>query len=82
MDFATITMEKKDQIGTITLNRPDKMNTFSSQLARELNDALRHMDADDQMRVVIVAPARPFPRASTSPSLPGKPPRNTRPGAR
>jgi enoyl-CoA hydratase/carnithine racemase len=54
MDFATIITEKKDQIATITLNRPDKMNTFSSQLARELNDALRQMDTDDQVRVVIV----------------------------
>jgi len=37
MNFATIIMEKRDQIGFITLNRPDKMNTFSSELARELN---------------------------------------------
>ncbi len=54
MEFATILVEKKEQVGIITLNRPDKMNTFSSQLARELNDALRQMDADDQVRVVLV----------------------------
>jgi enoyl-CoA hydratase/carnithine racemase len=54
MDFVTIIMEQKEQLGFITLNRPDKMNTFSSQLARELNDALRLLDADDQIRVVIV----------------------------
>lgn len=54
MDFVTIITEKREQMGFITLNRPDKMNTFSSQLARELNDALRQLDADDQVRVVIV----------------------------
>jgi enoyl-CoA hydratase/carnithine racemase len=54
MDFATVIVEKKEQIAAITLNRPEKMNTFSSQLAQELNEALRQMDADDQVRVVIV----------------------------
>jgi enoyl-CoA hydratase/carnithine racemase len=54
MEFSTVLVEKKDRVGIITLNRPDKMNTFSSQLARELNDALRQADADDQVRVVIV----------------------------
>jgi enoyl-CoA hydratase/carnithine racemase len=54
MDFATLIVEKKDQIATLTLNRPEKMNTFSSQLARELNDALGQLDADDQVRVVVV----------------------------
>jgi enoyl-CoA hydratase/carnithine racemase len=54
MEFATITLEKREQVGLITLNRPEKMNTFSSQLARELNDALRQLDAEEQVRVVIV----------------------------
>jgi len=47
-------MGKRDQVGFITLNRPDKMNTFSSQLARELNQAWRQADADDQVQVVVI----------------------------
>jgi|UniRef100_A0A7C3Z2E4 enoyl-CoA hydratase/carnithine racemase len=54
MEFATIVTEKKDLIGTITLNRPEKLNTFSSALARELNEALRQMDGDGEVRVVVV----------------------------
>lgn len=54
MEFSTITTERQDQIGFLTLNRPDKMNTFSSELARELNEGLRLLDQDDQIRVIIV----------------------------
>jgi enoyl-CoA hydratase/carnithine racemase len=54
MNVAAIITEQKDQIGFLTLNRPEKMNTFSSQLARELNDGLRLLDQNDQVRVIIV----------------------------
>jgi enoyl-CoA hydratase/carnithine racemase len=54
MSFTAVIMEKRDQMGFITLNRPDKMNTFSSELARELNQALQSLDADDEVRVVVV----------------------------
>ena len=54
MDFETILIEKKEQIGIITLNRPEKFNTFSTPLAEELNTALRQLDEDQEVRVVIV----------------------------
>lgn len=54
MDYATILVERRDQLGFLTLNRPEKMNTFSSQLARELNDGLKELDQDEAVRVVIV----------------------------
>jgi len=54
MSFETILIEKKDQIGIITLNRPQKFNTFSTQLAEELNAALRQLDEDLEVRVVII----------------------------
>ena len=41
MAYETIITEIKDNhIGLLTLNRPDSMNTFSSQMAKELNQAL------------------------------------------
>ncbi len=46
MSFETILIEKKDQIGLITLNRPEKFNTFSTQMAEELNVALLQLDKD------------------------------------
>jgi enoyl-CoA hydratase/carnithine racemase len=54
MAFETILIEKKGQIGFITLNRPQKFNTFSTQLAEELDGALRQLDEDVEVRVVII----------------------------
>jgi enoyl-CoA hydratase/carnithine racemase len=73
MEFTTIILEKKDRLSFITLNRPDKMNTFSSQLARELNEALRQADADDQVQVVIVKGAgKAFSTGIDIAEFPGK----------
>jgi enoyl-CoA hydratase/carnithine racemase len=54
MVFETILIEKKDEIGILTLNRPQKFNTFSAQLAEELNSALRQLDEDGETRVIII----------------------------
>jgi len=54
MSFETILIEKKNQVGIITLNRPQKFNTFSSLMAEELNTALRKLDEDTEVRVVII----------------------------
>lgn len=43
-----------DFVGSITLNRPDNLNTFNSPMAGELAQALVDMDADPGVRVVIV----------------------------
>jgi len=73
MEFTTITLEHQDQIGILTLNRPDKMNTFSSTLARELNDGLRLLDQDEQVRVIIVKGAgRAFSTGIDIAEFPGK----------
>lgn len=54
MPFETVLIEKKDQMGIITLNRPEKFNTFSSLMAKELNEALRQLDEDQEVRVIII----------------------------
>jgi enoyl-CoA hydratase/carnithine racemase len=54
MSFEAILIEKKDKIGIITLNRPQKFNTFSTQMVQELNDALRQLDEGAEVRVVII----------------------------
>lgn len=50
-----VLVETAEQIGTITLNRPAQMNTFSTPLARELNQALLVMDDAPEVRVVVIA---------------------------
>jgi enoyl-CoA hydratase/carnithine racemase len=54
MSFETILIEKRDKIGILTLNRPQKFNTFNTRLAEELNAALCQLDEDNEVRVVIV----------------------------
>ncbi len=48
-----IIIEKaQNYVGTVTLNRPEQMNTFSSLMAEELNQALTELDADPEVRVI------------------------------
>ncbi len=54
MSYETIIVEKKDHIGTIMLNRPEQLNTFSSVLAADLNNALNELENDADIRVVVI----------------------------
>ncbi|MEA1961609.1 MAG: enoyl-CoA hydratase-related protein [Bacillota bacterium] len=54
MQYEVILIEKNQGIGTITLNRPEQLNTFNVPLATELNQALLEMDADNDIRVIVI----------------------------
>ena len=54
MGYKTILYEKKESIGTITLNRPKAMNALSSEMLRELSDLLDKVEEDDSVKVVII----------------------------
>jgi enoyl-CoA hydratase/carnithine racemase len=56
-DFKTIQLAVEDNIGIITLNRPERMNAFTDVMARELIAAFDETDANDDVRVVIVTGA-------------------------
>ncbi len=53
MDYQEIIYEVEDQILTITLNRPEKLNAFTRTMLDELLDALARADADDDVRAII-----------------------------
>ncbi len=55
--FETILYDVADGIATITLNRPDKLNAFTSQMMAEMIKAFDVSDADDDVRAVIVTGA-------------------------
>jgi len=57
MAFETITYEVAEQILTITLDRPDKLNAFNATMQRELIAAFDAADNDDQVRAIIVTGA-------------------------
>jgi enoyl-CoA hydratase/carnithine racemase len=52
--FETLLYAVEDGIATITLNRPEKLNAFTSTMMLELIDAFDATDADDAVRAVIV----------------------------
>ena len=55
--YSEILYDIADHIATITLNRPAKLNAFTNTMMRELIDAFDRIDADDDVRVVIVTGA-------------------------
>ena len=57
MEYTQITYEVADRIATITLHRPDQLNAFTGTMMREVIDAFDRVDADDDVRVVIVTGA-------------------------
>ncbi len=57
MAYETILYEVAEQILTITLNRPDRLNAFNAQMQSELIDAFDHADRDDDVRAIIVTGA-------------------------
>lgn len=57
MDYTDITYEVSDRIATITMNRPDKLNAFTSTMMHEMISAFDQVDADDDVRAVIVTGA-------------------------
>jgi enoyl-CoA hydratase/carnithine racemase len=54
MPNESILTQTNGPIGIITLNRPEKFNTFSTALARDLNARLLAFEADEAVRVVVV----------------------------
>ena len=57
MDFETLDYSVSDQILTLTLNRPDRMNAFNTVMRRELITAFDAADADDSVRVIVITGA-------------------------
>jgi enoyl-CoA hydratase/carnithine racemase len=54
MTYEEIIYEVSEQIATITLNRPDKLNSFTNRMLKEIIAAFDESDADDNVRAVIV----------------------------
>jgi enoyl-CoA hydratase/carnithine racemase len=57
MPYETILTDLADNIFTITINRPDKLNALNLVMIRELIDAFDTADADDAVRAIIVTGA-------------------------
>jgi enoyl-CoA hydratase/carnithine racemase len=55
MVYKNLIVEKEQQhLGSITLNRAEQLNTFTSAMAAELYQALLEFDGDPEVRVIMV----------------------------
>ncbi|MCG8413272.1 MAG: crotonase/enoyl-CoA hydratase family protein [Pseudomonadales bacterium] len=57
MSFQTIRYEVSDKILTITLNRPEQLNAFTTQMATELIAAFEQASDDDEVSAIVVTGA-------------------------
>ncbi len=56
-DYTEISYDVADGVATITLDRPEQMNAFTATMMLEMIAAFDEIDADDDVRVVIVTGA-------------------------
>ncbi|MGE5616108.1 MAG: enoyl-CoA hydratase/isomerase family protein [Bacillota bacterium] len=53
----SLAIERQGPIGLVTLNRPERHNAFDDRVIAELTEALRSMEGEDGIRVVVLAAA-------------------------
>lgn len=46
-----------DRVATVTLNRPDKLNAWTRQMEKEVQEAMARAEADDGVRVILLTGA-------------------------
>ncbi len=56
-DERTVVLEATDGVARLTLNRPDKLNSFTRRMHAELRDALGVIEGDASIRAVVLAGA-------------------------
>ena len=53
-DYTTLTLERRDRIAVVTLNRPDDANSLDPVMARELADVAVTLDHDADVKAVVL----------------------------
>jgi 2-(1,2-epoxy-1,2-dihydrophenyl)acetyl-CoA isomerase len=57
MNYSTLLVEKRENIGTLTFNRPEKLNAFNDLAWQDFIAALHEIDQDNEIRVLIITGA-------------------------
>lgn len=57
MKFQNILLEKSDGIAIVRLNRPDKLNAYTTEMGDEITQAFRNIRDDASVKVVILTGA-------------------------
>jgi enoyl-CoA hydratase len=54
MEYENVIVARDGSVAVVTLNRPQALNALSYALVKDLSLALQHLDADDEVRVMII----------------------------
>ncbi len=54
MAYTDILYGVDDVVATITLNRPDKLNAWTSEMDGDVRAAIEHAAADDSVRAIVI----------------------------
>lgn len=57
MEYSDVRFEVAEGIATVTLHRPEQLNSFTGAMGRELANVYRRCDGDDAVRAVILTGA-------------------------
>ncbi len=57
MSFNTIIFEVSAGVATLTLNRPDRLNSFNTEMHEEVQEAFKRIDADHSVRCILLTGA-------------------------
>jgi len=55
MNFETLEIERAGGLATVWMNRPERHNAFNATLIAELDEAFAGLEADDSVRVIVLA---------------------------
>ena len=57
MSYETILFEIKEGVARLTLNRPDKLNSFNTLMHREIRECMKTVEHDSQVRCLLITGA-------------------------
>ena len=57
MTLEHVLLDRADGVGTLTLNRPDKLNAFAGRMRQEIAETLDELESDGSVRVIVITGA-------------------------
>jgi 2-(1,2-epoxy-1,2-dihydrophenyl)acetyl-CoA isomerase len=57
VSYEFVRLDRNEGVGTLTLNRPDKLNAFAGRMRQEMSEALNELDSDGAVRVIVITGA-------------------------
>jgi enoyl-CoA hydratase/carnithine racemase len=57
MSLEQVLLDRAEGVGTLTLNRPDKLNAFAGRMRQEIAEGLDDLESDESVRVIVITGA-------------------------